>query len=329
MKKYQHLTLLEREKIFAWRQAGISLREIGRRLNRDHGGLSVEIKRNTRYGKTYYPCLSQKRAERVGYRQRWHAPLKDPLIFLYVREHLREFWSPETISGRLSLDHRGYSVDKETVYRYVYHPRNRREKLWKYLTLVRKKRMKKEGRRVHRQGRIPGAVSIDLRPKSVMKRKRFGHFESDNLEGLRSDKSVVSVTVERRVRKIFLSKLDNRKSKDKTQAVIARLSHLPEKFRQTLTLDNGSENSGHLVVARVLKLNVYFCHAYHSWEKGTVENTIGRLRRFLPKGESLEKVSEEEIKLLETRFNSTPRKCLKFLTPNEVEARILSTSKYR
>lgn len=327
MRTFNHLNLLEREKMFGWKKMGLSNREIGQRLNRHHTSIGREIKKNVKYGKTYYPCLSQKRAERVGHRQRWHAPLKDPLIFLYVREHLREFWSPETIAGRLPLDHRGYSVDKETVYRYVYHQRNHREKLWQYLTLARKKRMRKEGRRVHRQGKIPGAVSIDLRAKSVMKRKRFGHFESDNLEGLRSDKSVVSVTVERKARKIFLSKLDNRKSKDKTQAVIARLSHLPEKFRQTLTLDNGSENSGHIIVAEALKLNVYFCHAYHSWEKGTVENTIGRIRRFIPKGESLNNFSEEMVTRIEERFNNTPRKCLKFLTPNEVEAKILSTTK--
>ena len=90
--KFKHLSLLEREKLFGWKKIGLSNREIGQRLNRDHTSIDREIKRNTKYGKTYYPCLSQKRAQRVGFRQRWHAPLKDPLIFLYVREHLRLGW---------------------------------------------------------------------------------------------------------------------------------------------------------------------------------------------------------------------------------------------
>ena len=187
--------------------------------------------------------------------------------------------------------------------------------------------MKKEGRKVRRSGKIPGAISIDLRPKVVSRRKQYGHFESDNLEGLRSDKSVVSVTVERRIKKVYLTKLADRKSASKTRALNQRLSHLPRVARKTLTLDNGSENSGHQLISRELGLRVYFCHAYHAWEKGTVENTIGRLRRFIPKGESLDNFSEEMIKAIEERFNDTPRKCLKFLTPNEVEAKIISTLK--
>lgn len=327
MKKYCHLSLLEREKLFAWREVGLSLREIGRRLGRDHSGLSLEIKRQTKYGKVYYPCLAQRRSERIGFYQRWHAPLKDPLIFLYVREHLRLGWSPEQIAGRLPIDHPGCSVDKETIYRYVYHRRNQREKLWQYLALARRRRMKKVGRRVKRLGRISGAVSIDLRPKIVNRRKQFGHFESDNLEGVRSDREVVSVTIERQTRKVYLAKLANRKSATKARSLINHLSNLPEEYRRTLTLDNGAENSRHLIIRQVLGIEVYFCHAYSAWEKGTVENTIGRLRRFLPKGESLEDLDKNYLEAVEERFNNLPRKCLGFLTPNEVEAKILKASK--
>lgn len=147
---------------------------------------------------------------------------------------------------------------------------------------------------------------------------------ADNLESLRSDRLAVSVTVERRIPKVYLTKLSDRRSATKTQALNRRLSHLPRSARRTLTFDNGSENSGYQLIAEEPGLKVYFCQAYPSWEKGTVGNTIGRLRRFLPKGESLEKVSEERIRLLGERFKDTPRKCLNFLTPNEVEAKMLS-----
>lgn len=62
---------------------------------------------------------------------------------------------------------------------------------------------------------------------------------------------------------------------------------------------------------------MYFCHSYASWEKGTVENTNGRIRRHIPKGVSINTVSHETIVAIEKRLNNTPRKCLASLTPYE------------
>lgn len=92
----------------------------------------------------------------------------------------------------------------------------------------------------------------------------------------------------------------------------------------TLTADNGAENTNHQELKQSLDLDVYFCHAYHSWEKGTVENTNGRIRRVIPKGFSLDDLTEGEIKELEYRLNSTLRKCLGFLTPYEKMVEVLT-----
>lgn len=325
MRIYKHLSLIEREKYYAFKEQGLSLREIGRRLGRSHTTLSREFGRNAKYGKPYIPCLAQRWADRRGQRQRRKAPLKSPLVFLYVRKHLREDqWSPETIAGRLPIDYPGNNIDDETIYRYVYLPRNHRFNYVQFLTLKRKRRMKKLGRRIKRLGKIPNAVSIDLRSKLALKRKRPGHWETDNMEGRRSDKGALSVTVERMTRITMLVKLPNHKSKTKTLAISDRLITLPEVLKQTITADNGTENTNHKQLTDITGIPVYFCHAYHSWEKGTVENTIGRIRRFFPKGESLDQITEQEITAVEWKLNNTPRKCLQFLTPYEKMGKILS-----
>jgi IS30 family transposase len=229
-------------------------------------------------------------------------------------------WSPETIAGRLSIDHPELSICHETIYQYIYSKRikTRGMHLEQYLTLKRKKRMHKGGRRVQRQSKIPEAVSIDLRSKVVEKRKQIGHWETDNIIGRQTDKTALSVTVERVAHITLINKLPNRSAATKTMFVSKRLNLFPDKCKRTITADNGSENTNHKELARLTNMLVFFCHAYHSWERGTVENTNGIIRRYIPKGVSIDSLSEEYIAALEYRLNTTPRKCLNYLTPYEM-----------
>jgi len=238
---------------------------------------------------------------------------------------LRKRWSPETIEGRLPIDFPGESITDETIYRYVYKSKNKKRKFWRYLTVRRKKRMKRLGRKVRRDSRIPYAISIDLRSKYVDKRRSIGHWESDNMEGIKSDRQSMSATVERVTRVTHITKVRVKRAIDKANSINYRLSVYPKKFRKTITFDNGSENTKHTDLIRDLGVKTYFCHAYHSWEKGTVENTIGRLRRYFPKGESLDNISEDYVSRIEEEMNNTPRKCLDFMTPNEKKQELLKT----
>lgn len=334
MKSFRHLSLEEREKLYVWHEQGVSLREIGKRLRRHHASIRDELKRNrTGNGKVsneylsfkYIPCRAQEKADKRKREQRQKAPLKEPLIFLYVREHLRDpyRWSPETIAGRLAIAYPGKHITKETIYRYIY-TTGKRYKLWKYLVLRRKKRMKSGGRTVHREGKIPGSVSIDLRPKEVDLRITIGHWETDNIIGKQTDTTVLSTTVERVTRMTLVDKLADRSATAKTGALTKRLGRLPQNVRVSLTADNGKENSYHQQITQNLGMSVYFCHAYHSWEKGTVENTNGRIRRFIPKGISIDTIPDEQIKAIEHTLNNTPRKCLGFLTPYEKMIEVLT-----
>jgi len=315
MKSYRHLKLEERELLYCLREQGLTFREIGDRLKRNHTSLSREYRRNAKYGKPYIPCRAEDKAERRAVKQRRKAPLKTPLIFLYVRKKLREKkWSPETIKGRLPIDHPGYSIGLETIYRYVYDKKKSgRDQLWKYLTLHRKKRMKKNGRKV-RSTRIEAMLPIEQRPESANSRSELGHWETDNMEGKRSDQTALSVTVERISLYTSLIKLIDHKADTKSKAVIKGLIKHPVK---SVTADRGPENRRHQLISNELGVPIYFCNPYHSWEKGSVENMVGRVRRSLPKGVSLDPVNEKQIRQIELHLNNTPRKCLGFLTPCE------------
>ncbi len=96
------------------------------------------------------------------------------------------------------------------------------------------------------------------------------------------------------------------------------LCRFPQEARLSLTYDNGTKNTNHLETNHVLGTKSFFCAPFHSWEKGTVENTIGLVRRYLPKKTDLAKVSLKEFKAIERWLNNRPRKCLGFKTPAEV-----------
>lgn len=322
-KKYKHITLEERVKIYTMFQQGVKGREIGRRIGRDVGTISRELKRNrSRWTKEYEPVKAHEIAIKKEKRQRTKAPLKNPHVWLYVRDKIKLGWSPETIEGRLPLEYPQEYISYETIYQYIY-GKGKKYKLSQYLVLGRKNRMKKEGRRIRRDSRIPDAVSIDRRPRSIDTRRYIGHWESDNMEGKKADKTAVSGSVERVTRYTKLSKVVGKKATSKIDEVSNDLSIFPKKFRKTVTLDNGSENFYHKELKRRLGVNVYFCHAYHSWEKGTVENTFGRLRRYIPKGTSVDDISEVQLQVIEDMMNNTPRKCLGFLTPLEKKLQVL------
>jgi IS30 family transposase len=330
MATHCHISLEERERMSILLAQGVSFRGIAKILGKVHTTWSREHKRNTlKQGKNkgeYLPCKAQAKADKRSADQHYQAPLKKPLIFLYVREHLRDDgWSPETIRGRLPYDHPGESICIETIYQYIFKPQVKRMyHLEQFLTLKRKKRRQQTGRSVQRYANagIP-ALHISERPPEADSRHISGHWETDNMEGKRSDKLCVSATVERKARYTLLGILENKTAAEKTNSVIGGLSTFPKPLLKTLTYDNGKENSYCQLTKSVLGIEVYKTTPYHSWEKGTVENTIGRLRRFLPKGQTLIGLTPEYLQQIQDRMNNTPRKCLKFRTPQEVMNREL------
>ena len=115
----------------------------------------------------------------------------------------------------------------------------------------------------------------------------------------------------------FITRVINQTAKVKTQALTKRFKSLPGELRLSITQDNGKENYGHEETKQELGTEMYFCHAYHSWEKGGFENRNLVIRRFFPKGTDFNLVSDEEVSKVEYIINSMPMKCLGFAKPCE------------
>lgn len=316
--KYTQLKESERVMIEILLEEGKSIRYISKRLGRNVGTVSREIKRNKNQNSGQYLAVkANKKAVKRLQDQRYKAPLKNPKIFLYVRQKLREFWTPEEIAGRLSIDFPDESIHHETIYRYIYNSKKTRGmKLYKYLKNHRKKRMIKFGRKVHKS-KIKDMIRIDERDKSILLRTEVGHWETDNMGGKVRDISAFCGSIERKTRYSILDVLEDRKAVTKTESLVTDLELFPQKFVETITTDNGSENSDHKQWSSKINTKVYFCNPYHSWEKGSVENMFTRVRRYIPKGTSIDLISKQQAKLIQNKLNNTPRKCLNYLTPNE------------
>ena len=147
------------------------------------------------------------------------------------------------------------------------------------------------------------------------------------MEGLKSDHTGVSVTIERMTRITRLKKLADHTASTKTDALLDQFSHEPKHMKKTITEDNGPENKDGGRFQDSTEMTVYKTNPYHSWEKGSVENTVGRVRRFIPKKTSVDGVTQEDLDAIEDTMNNTPRKVLGFLTPNEVYERMTKSSR--
>lgn len=322
---YHQLSLEERDHIAVYRGQGLSLCEIARRLHRNKSSISRELKRNKTliYG-TYGACRAQREAEKrkrdAGRRPR----LKNARIRAYVNRHLRAGWSPEQIAGRLHYRHPELSICVESIYRYIYDYRTRcRENFVPYLVRAHKRRQLRGHRHTHKDLHIPERISITCRPGHINARRHVGHWESDTVIA-RHSRAALSVTVERKSRFTKINRLQRRTAKDLRIGLTRTLSKYPRHIRRTITYDNGQENVEHMIVNKVLGTRSFFCEPFHSWEKATVENTIGIIRRTFPKKTNFDKVTPVQVKNLERRLNNRPRKVLNYRTPKEVFKRCVA-----
>jgi IS30 family transposase len=206
------------------------------------------------------------------------------------------------------------TVSHEAIYQFIYSKRpDLRECLPRHH--MRRKHLRQSKK--HRTPRIKQRTPISKRPAKVDRRKEVGHWESD-LAVSRAGTAALQVTVERKSRYVKLNKLDQRNAKASRKGIVRRLCRIPEGARKTITYDNGAENAQHTQVNQALGTKSYFCDPYSAWQRGTVENTVGLVRRQYPKGAKLADLAPNDLKSLEYQLNSRPRKCLQFQTPMEV-----------
>lgn len=319
---YSHLSDKERHVIYHLLLFGLGAREIGRRLGRSHSTILREVKRSEIKGvKTVYTCdrgsdhyrKFKNRAQHQ--RRKAHKPL-----WTYVTDRLKLHWSPEQIAGRLRKDYprsKAMRVCVETIYTWIYRDAAEGGALHACLRRGRKKRRKHNPLRALRTP-IKNRVSIHERPKAVDRRNRFGDWEGDTVMGRRRCGAVLTL-VERKSRYLIAKRLTDKTAEGLSRAACKAFSSQPKAWRQTLTLDNGSEFANFKAIEQANRLKVYFADPYAARQRGTNENTNGLLRQYFPKGCDFLKVSESKLAKAVNAINNRPRKCLGYRTPNEVK----------
>ncbi len=317
---YHHLSMEERNVIYQMRLQGYPPAEIARCLGRHRSTIGRECKRNADPQGRYYAGSAQTWA---NVRRRAH--LRRPKtghrrLMAYVGERLRDYWSPEQIAGRLSVrppaDLEGLSLSHTTIYRWIWADPQRSQQLRPFLRIASKPRRKPYGKPSHR-GQILGKRSIDDRPAEANERTRLGDWEGDTVVG-KGHHGYVLTCVDRASRYLMARKVQTCASEPVAQQLGQTIRRLPADKRHSLTLDNGREFARPIELEKKLDLPVYFAHPYHSWERGTNENTNGLLRQYLPKGTDLSQVSDKQLSSYVRQINRRPRKCLNFQNAFEV-----------
>jgi IS30 family transposase len=309
---YNHMTQKERDKLAVLHGRGRSLRDIALILNRSAGALSRELRRN-RGGGGYYAHHAQTQADKRLRNNHKRRRLKSEVLRLEVEQMLAKGWSPEIIAGRITQHCPQLpSISPEAIYQWIY---AERPDLIGALVRAHPKRWPKRYSYRRRRPLIPQRVSILERPAVVSSRQEAGHWETDLIVG--PGDPALQVLVERQTRCCRLRKIPQKTAPASRAALTQMLEPLPAQLRKSITYDNGAENFEHAVLNDDFDMRSYFCEPYHSWEKGTVENTNGLIRRFIRKRTKLDAVPDTRIQQIEHWLNDRPRKVLDFQTPRE------------
>jgi IS30 family transposase len=290
--------------------------QIALRLGRSKSTISRELRRN-RSRNGYWAVAAHRKAQQRRSRRPWVGKLERPEVRRYVRERLRQRWSPDEIAGRSRSDFprdRRRQISHQTIYTWIRTEDAKGRQWQRFLRRLGRKRPE-----VEKRGKIPAGVSIEGRPAVVDRRGRYGDWEGDTIVGANHRGGAVTL-VERRSGFLLLGRVPNLRAATVRQVAAERYRSMPPALRKTLTLDNGKEFSEHDQLAAEASLKIYFAKPYCSWQRGTNENTNGLIRQFFPKGTDLAHIPEHRFTKVQDLLNNRPRKRLGYQTPNEILA---------
>jgi IS30 family transposase len=311
MSHYSHLTEEERHQISALLRNETPIAQIARTINRHSSSVYREIQRNK--GKRgYQPKQANNKA--IVRKASNQAKLTD-FCWAYVTHLLEKYWSAEQIVGRLRQLGWDDVPSPESIYQYIYRDKHKGGRLFTFLR-CQKKHRKRYGKSQNRRGQIPDRKDISERPAIIEQRIRLGDFEGDTVVG-KGHKGVLLTFVDRTTRLTKMRSLPNRKADLISQHSIDLLKNIEIK---SITFDNGKEFSHHHRIEDALQTSIYFARPYHSWERGTNENTNGLIRQFFGKEMRLDNLDPTDVQWVEDLLNNRPRKVLGYLTPFEVMA---------
>ena len=310
-KGYKRLTQEQRYEIEIMRKDGAPHRTIAATLGVAASTISREIRRN-KGERGYRHKQAQKKAEqRIN---RAGKPLKfKGMVVAQVETLIRQEWSPEQIA--LHLRQQGTSISHERIYQHIWADKRASGTLHLHLRQSRRKyRKRRTGKEL--RGHIPNRRSIDERPVAANDRTQDGHWEGDTIIGKAHKGALVSL-VERTSRMTLIAAVPSKNADLVANAIITLLAPYKQQAR-SITFDNGKEFAYHETIAKNLDTDIFFCHPYHSWERGTNENTNGLIRQYFPKTRQLHDVEQHDLDEAMSRLNNRPRKVLGNKTPIQV-----------
>lgn len=311
--KYKHINSAERKETAFLLEKGYSVRAIVQIIGRGKSSIADEIRKNSVKG-VYDPDKAQHKAyvRRKYSKYQGMKVVGSSQLRAYTEEKLKQDWSPEQIAGRLKeIDKNIKYASRGAIYKFVYSVYGRN--LERYLRY--KGRKRKKGKRL-KVTQFKNRTFIDQRPEIISKKQRFGDWEGDFIVSGKSGKGMLIVLYERKAMYAIIKSIMTRKC-DIVNQYIKEMTGGFVCFN-SLTIDNDISFRKHEQLSELLEASVYFCHPYHSWEKGGVENINKFIRQYIPKGSDISKYSDDYIEEVETKLNNRPRKSLMYKTPLEV-----------
>lgn len=314
---HKQISSKQRTELGVLLRAGLKQIEIAKILDKHKSTISRELRRNSEANSKYNVKTAKEKLKqrRLNANQRFRRITGNKWLIRYITKELKAYLSPEEIAGRLKFEFGMPILCHETIYRFIY---KERPDLKKYLRCQKGKYRKRYGTKKRGKNRDEAKKKrIDLRPEIVENRYRIGDWEGDTVKG--SDrKSAILTHVERKSGFLIADKLSRAKAEITRKTTVGSFKKIPKEKRYTITYDNAPEFEEHELIERDAEMEVYFANPYHSWERGTNENTNGLLRQFFPKKTSLKEVTQKQLDKAVKLINNRPRKRLNYLTPLEV-----------
>lgn len=312
----KHLTRDDRISLDALLKAGLSIRKCAYQLGFSPPGIKQEIDNNG--GRDNYdPYKAHKRYLKLRKEaNQCHRILgRNQEVTTRVIGLLENNWSPEQIVGRSELELGVKLTSPTSIYNYINPRKELRHLLPRKCNRYRRTKAGNERKRL--RAIESTKRSIDVRPEIVNTRERIGDWEIDTIIG--QEKTARIYTAAERKSGYLLADLLKKVSAELIRESSVKLfKKIPRSKKHTATYDNGTEFSEYELIEKQTKIEAYFAHAYHSWERGTNENTNGLVRRYFPKGTVFSNIEESYFEEVINKINHRPRKRLGYKTPYEV-----------
>lgn len=331
VKRNSDITYDERVKIEFMVKKKYTMQEMSEELGRNKSIISREINRHCEricnyntgiWKKVYSAAVAQGKYEYSKKQAGRKCKLSRGLKQFIEDKILQEKWSPEEVAGYIKVNKIKFAI--QPSFQLIYYWIEKGKLNIKPIDLVHKAKLKPREKEEEKE-KYPKheEKSIHKRPKEIDENKEFGHWELDCVEGTKETKKTYMTLLERLTKKYIVIEMKEHTNRCVMEAINVLEEKYGKNFKKifkTMTTDNGHEFLNYDNIERSKydrrrkRTKVYYTDPYSSWQKGMNENCNGILRRFIPKGTDLNKITKEKLDKILQKINGKPRKILGFIS---------------